>query len=236
ELTAKPSSAAPDPAVFDFDRWLGPASSQPYREFGRGHTHFNWRWSFDFGGGQLSDWICHHYDIAVLALGLQGLDVVEVRACEATFPNKPADLRPTANSYSFEAVYPDGRVIHVSSRNRSGITFTGTEGTLYVTRGQLECTKRELQRITIPAHRQIFGAEGGSHTENFLDCIRHGGLVRSPITELSRVTNVAHLANAAIRTGRSRLVWDPASATAFGAADATRLLQPAYRAPYVLTA
>lgn len=236
ELTVNPPSPAPDPAVFDFNRWLGPAPSQPYRELGRGHTHFNWRWSFDFGGGHLSDWICHHFDIAVLALGLQDQDITEVRACEATFPDKPADLRPTANSYSFEAVYPNGRVIHVSSRNRSGITFVGTEGTLYITRGQLDCTKRELERITIPAHRQIYGAEGGSHTDNLIDCIRHGGLVRSPIAEVSRVTNVAHLANAAIRTGRSRLVWDSASVTALGAADAARLLLPTYRAPHVLPA
>lgn len=236
ELAAKPPSAPPDPAVFDFERWLGPAPSQPYRTLGREHLHYNWRWSFDFGGGQVSDWICHHHDIAVLALGLQDMDVAEVRACQAEFPDLPADLRATARAYSFEAVYPDGRVISVSSRHRGGITFEGSEATLHVTRGRLECSNRALERATIPAHLQIYGPEGGTHADNFIDCIRRGGNVRSPISEVARVTNVAHLANAAFRTGRSRLVWDAASCTAFGAPDATRLLQPAYRSPHALPA
>ena len=83
ELAAKSPSPSPDPASFDFERWLGPAATQPYRSLGREHLHFNWRWTYDFGGGMLSDWICHHYDIAVLAMGLEDFDVSEVRACEA---------------------------------------------------------------------------------------------------------------------------------------------------------
>lgn len=235
-LAANPPSAAPDPAVFDFERWLGPAATQPYRTLGREHMHYNWRWCFDFGGGQLSDWICHHFDIAVLALGLQATDVAEVRACEAEFPDLPPEQRAAARSYAFEAVYPDGRMISVSSRHRGGVTFEGAEATLHVTRGRLECSKRSLERAPIPSHRQIFGPEGGTHGDNFIDCIRHGGLVRSPIEQMARVTNVAHLANAAFRTGRSRLVWDAASVTAFGAPDATRLLHHTYRSPYVLPA
>jgi predicted dehydrogenase len=236
ELAAKPPSPPPDPADFDFERWLGPAPSQPYRNLGREHMHYNWRWTFDFGGGQLSDWICHHHDIAVLALGLEGFDVSEVRACKAEFPKLPLEQRATVKAFSFEAVYPGGRVISVSSKHRGGITFEGTEATLFVTRGELVCSRPAIERMTIPAHRQIYGTEGGTHGANLLDCIRNGGRVRSPIAEVSRVTNVAHLANAAFLTGRSRLVWDPASATAFGAPDATRLLTHAYRAPYVLPA
>lgn len=234
ELAAKPASAPPDPTVFDFERWLGPAPTQPFRNLGREHMHYNWRWTFDFGGGQLSDWICHHYDIAVVALGLEGFDVSEVRECEAEFPKLPPERRATARAYSFQAIYPNGRVLSVSSKHRGGVTFEGSEATLFVSRGKLECSNPALERVAIPAHRQIYGTETGSHGSNFLDCIRHGGRVRAPIDEVARVTNVAHLANAAFRTGRSRLVWDPASATAFGAPDATRLLHHAYRAPYAL--
>lgn len=236
QLAAKPPSPSPDPAIFDFERWLGPAATQPYRTLGGKHMHFNWRWTYDFGGGMLTDWICHHFDIALLALGLESLDVSEVRACKAEFPNLPIEQRATATTYAFEAVYPNGQVISVSSSHRNGITFEGTAATLFVTRGELVCSQPAFESITIPAHRQIFGTEGGTHGTNFLDCIRNGGRVRSPIAEVSRVTNVAHLANAAFRTGRSRLVWDPASATAFGAPDATRLLHHAYRSPYILPA
>jgi predicted dehydrogenase len=235
-LAAKPPSAPPDPAVFDFERWLGPAATQPYRSLGREHLHFNWRWTYDFGGGILSDWICHHYDIAILALGLEGVDVAEVRECQAQFPQRPPEQRATPPTYSFEALYPDGTIISVSNQHRNGIVFEGSEATLFVTRGQLESSNPALERVAIPAHRQIYGTEGGTHHSNFLDCIRHGGRVRSPIAEVSRITNVAHLVNAAFRTDRSRLVWDAASATAFGAPDATRLLHHVYRAPYALTA
>jgi len=37
-------------AGLDYDRWLGPA---PYSPYCKARVHMNWRWNFDYAGGQL---------------------------------------------------------------------------------------------------------------------------------------------------------------------------------------
>ncbi len=230
-LNDKPTPA-PAAADFDYARWLGPAPYRPYREKS---IHFQWRWSYDFGGGQLSDWICHHYDIAVLALNLQGDEVAAIRNAKAAFSDLPAELRSTATNYSFDAVYPNGTVISVSSKNPSGVRIEGTEGWLYVTRGSSDCSPH-LKRVVIPSDQQIFGTSTTSHAQNMMDAIRTGATTRSPIAEVSRVTTVAHLANAALRSGRDAITWNASSGEITDAPDAQRFLAVTYRAPYTLQA
>ena len=54
----KPSQPPPE---LDYDFWTGPSKMLPYIE---GRLHMNWRWHYNYGGGQLLDWIGHHGDIA----------------------------------------------------------------------------------------------------------------------------------------------------------------------------
>ncbi|MCX6937905.1 MAG: Gfo/Idh/MocA family oxidoreductase [Verrucomicrobia bacterium] len=230
----KPS---PVPAASDFDygRWLGPAPYRPYCALKENaKMHYNWRWCYDFGGGQLSDWICHHHDIAVLGLGLEGVEVSEIREAKGTFPDLPVELRATATKYSFEAVYANGTVISVSSSFGGGVRYEGTEGWIAVDRGRISYSNDRLKRLVIPSTQQIFGPSTVGHYENMIECIRTGARPRSPIDEVSRVTTVAHLANAAIRSGRETVVWNAAAGEIVGAPEAQRFLTRTYRAPYVL--
>lgn len=225
--------AMPSPADFDYERWLGPVAHIPYRSLGKEFTHYNWRWYYDFAGGQLSDWICHHYDIAVLALGLEHEPVSELRNITATFPTVKTNLNAAANSYSFEAVYRGGQVISVSDKNPGGLRIEGTDGWVYVTRGRIEHSDN-LRRATIPVEYQIYGTNTTSHQQNLVDCIRNGATPRAPIAEVARITLVSSLANAALRSGTTRLGWDAAAGTVTGAPEAERYLTSTYRAPYSL--
>ncbi len=56
---------SPVPAGVDFEMWLGPA---PSRTFNTGRFHGNWRFSWDYGGGLLTDWGVHLLDIALWAV------------------------------------------------------------------------------------------------------------------------------------------------------------------------
>ena len=49
------------PTELDYDMWIGPARMEPYIA---ARVHYNWRWNYNTGGGQLLDWIGHHCDIA----------------------------------------------------------------------------------------------------------------------------------------------------------------------------
>src|SRR6266498_5372095 len=55
------------PPELDYETWVGPSQMMPYIE---GRVHMNWRWNYNFGGGQLLDWIGHHCDIAHWGLDL----------------------------------------------------------------------------------------------------------------------------------------------------------------------
>jgi predicted dehydrogenase len=66
----------------DWDRWLGPA---PMREYSsvlspRGvHNHFpSWRNFCEYGGGGMTDWGAHHFDIAQWGLGMDQSGPVEI--------------------------------------------------------------------------------------------------------------------------------------------------------------
>jgi predicted dehydrogenase len=52
------------PEGLDWDFWLGPAPWRAYQQFGQNGPHWDWRWIMDYSGGQLTDWIGHHLDIA----------------------------------------------------------------------------------------------------------------------------------------------------------------------------
>jgi predicted dehydrogenase len=61
--------AVPDtapPAELDYEFWLGPAPHKPYNEK---HVHYNFRFFWDYSGGQQTNWGAHHLDIAQWGLG-----------------------------------------------------------------------------------------------------------------------------------------------------------------------
>ena len=61
DKTGKDNPNSEPPAGVDYDFWVGPSQFLP---FNASRFHKNWRWSYEFGGGQLLDWIGHHGDIA----------------------------------------------------------------------------------------------------------------------------------------------------------------------------
>jgi predicted dehydrogenase len=229
-LVTAPMAPQAVPEGFDYDRWLGPAPSAPYFKE-RCHWHF--RWILDYSGGQLSDWIGHHFDISTWALGVERTGPVAIRGASAVFPNGP--LYNTAERYEFEAHYAGGQVIQVSSDNRMGLRIEGKDGWAWVNRGQTEFSDARLQRAPIPANG--FQADRtGNHYANFLDCIETRRRTRCPVDEAHRAASVAHLANLAFRTGRHELKWDPVNERVIDAPDAAALLARAYRAPWQLPA
>jgi hypothetical protein len=50
------------PAELDYDFWLGPA---PYRPYSPNHVHYNFRFFWDYSGGQMTNWGAHHLDTRI---------------------------------------------------------------------------------------------------------------------------------------------------------------------------
>ena len=130
----------PVPEGFDYDRWLGPAPAAPYAP---ARCHVNFRWIYDYSGGQVTDWGGHHPDIAQWGMGTEMTGPVEIRNAKGAFP--PDKLWNTATEFSFEAVYEDGVTMLVSNKEKMGVTFVGSEGTVHADRGKFETDPASLK-------------------------------------------------------------------------------------------
>lgn len=219
-------AAQPIPEELDYEMWLGPSPSLPYV---KERLHFHWRWRYEFAGGQLTDWINHHFDIAQVALGVSDEDPIRITDADATFH---ASIYNTATQYSFTAHYAGGQKIEVSSKFPMGVRIDGSEGWVYADRGSIEHSSPALRALPLPS--QGFSMGEGGHDANFFECVRSRAVSRGPFRHAYHSANAAHLANAALRAGYRELRWDPVAQRVIGAPDAERFLTANYRAPWHL--
>src|SRR5438477_10393470 len=75
----RPQGADPVPETLDWDLWLGPAKTRPYKR--DVYAPFKWRGWRDFGTGALGDMACHTVNMPFRAVKLGYPNVVE---CEET--------------------------------------------------------------------------------------------------------------------------------------------------------
>jgi predicted dehydrogenase len=61
---------AEPPAELDYDLWLGPA---PWRPYNVNRVHYNFRFFWDYSGGQMTNWGAHHLDIAQWGMGMDDI-------------------------------------------------------------------------------------------------------------------------------------------------------------------
>src|SRR5579884_836619 len=99
------------PSYVDYNFWVGPSAWMQYNPC---RFHKDWRWNYDFGGGQLMDWIGHHGDIAHWGLTSTkyGCGVPDERLgpqtveAKADFPAGAA-VWNTATKYRVTCKYPN---------------------------------------------------------------------------------------------------------------------------------
>jgi predicted dehydrogenase len=214
------------PAGFNYDLWLGPAPERPYVP---ALSQVNWRHNYDYSGGMITDWGAHHLDIIQWALGL------DISGGPVAIENAVADLPPpdalfnTPADYVFDVVYANGPRVHVSNRLPNGIRFIGENGRqLFVSRSELTTTPSDLRKEKIrPEEVHLY--ESNHHEKNFVDCIYSGQEPVAPIEAGHRTITISHLANIAIRLGRSGVSWDPLTQTIPNDTKATALLGRALR-------
>jgi hypothetical protein len=90
----RPQGSDPVPETLDWDLWLGPAKTRPYKR--DVYAPFKWRGWRDFGTGALGDMACHTVNMPFRAVKMGYPNVVECeiasRVYEETFP-KSSRLR-----------------------------------------------------------------------------------------------------------------------------------------------
>lgn len=227
QLADRTQPEAP-PAGVNYDLWLGPAPARPYVP---ALFQLNWRHNYDFSGGMITDWGAHHLDIVQWALGMDGSGPSRVEIRTATQPDAAA-LYNTTTDFDFDVIYAGGVRVNVSNLHPRGILFSGEDGrSLFVSRDSIETTPAELRRERIKED-EIRLYESRLHEQNFVDCIFSGEETITPIEVGHRSITIPHLANIAIRLGRSALDWDPVTERFVNDPVADAMLQRPMRRGY----
>lgn len=134
----------------DWDLWLGPAPQVPFDPL---RFAYNWRWFWDYSGGQMTNWGAHSLDIARWALGAKA--PTAVAAFGGRYELKDGGQTPDVQEalYSFPncLVSWTGREINgvealgaAPWNRRTGmrplLEFHGTKGNMILTREGFEVT------------------------------------------------------------------------------------------------
>ncbi len=129
------------PANLDYDVWLGPAPLKPYNEK---HVHYNFRFFWDYSGGQMTNFGAHHLDIAQWALGMDSSGPVEI---EGTATFDPTHTYEVTRTCRITYTYENGVRVVLGQEQKDipqAVTFIGSEGRVFVDRKKIESTPREL--------------------------------------------------------------------------------------------
>jgi len=224
---ASQTATVPVPEGFDYAFWLGAAPEAPYCP---ARVGVNFRWNFDYSGGQVTDWGAHHIDMAQWGLGMDYSGPVAIRNPRGVFAQHP--VYNTATEFSFEAVYESGVKLIVSSKEKGGVKFEGPDGWVWGDRNRHQASTQEIYNSPI-GERELHLYESKDHNRNFIDCILSRKPTAAPIEVAHRSVTIAHLGNIALRTGRS-LLWNPRTEQILDDQGANDMLDRVHRAPWGL--
>ena len=222
-----PQPEMPVPAGFDYDRWLGPAPSAPYTEK---RCHFNFRWIWDYSGGQVTDHGAHYVDLGQWGLGTERSGPVEVEG-KGDFPRQ--GLFNVATAYHIEWTYANGVRFTGDEKGRDVVcvTFEGSEGIVHIG-SRLETEPASLASSLIGPN-ELHLPDVNDHHGNFLECIRTRRTPLAPIEEAHRSATICHIGNIAMKLGR-KLRWDPTKERFIGDTEANEMLSRPQRSPWTL--
>lgn len=191
--------AQPVPDGLDWTKWLGPNEFKSFNaELAPPITNDvypNWRKYKEFGGGGVTDWGAHMFDIVQWALDMDNSGPVEIFAPDAEHPFL---------TYKYE----NGIIMtHEKWEWNNAVLFTGTEGELRIARGKLETTPATVKDIKIgDIHKHVYKSE--NHYKDFLNAMRNR---TKPVCDVEighRTASVCNIGNIAYELKRP-LKWDP---------------------------
>ena len=225
------------PPELDYDMWVGPAEYAPFQ---KNCFHYDWRWWYNFGTGDIGNDGAHEIDYARWGLGVEGLPTTvaalggkyfhdddrqfpDTAMCVFEWPGdgKPGDRRQLVFEMRlWDTCYPHNV--------DSGAEFYGTAGKMFVSkRGKLAVYGERNRRIENPRPKEP-PTLVSNHYDDFLHAIRNERKPRADIQIAHDSVALIHLANVAVRLGRSLHV-DTSQERIIDDQEANRLLSRAYR-------
>jgi len=228
-----PTEQVPDsdpPPELDYDMWLGPAPLRPYN---KNRVHYNFRFFWDYSGGQMTNFGAHHIDIGQWGLGMDESGPVSSEG-EATF--NAEKLYEVTESCRITHTYASGVKMIVGQGHKDipgGTTFLGDKGEIHVNRGVLRSKPEEIVKSPVDPNKDTQLYKSSNHHQNFLECVKTRQLPICDVEIGHRTATVCHLGNIVARLGR-KIQWDPVKEQIVGDDEAAKWVHRPYRAPWTL--
>lgn len=233
---------APVPEWLDYPRWLGPA---PFKHYTRDRcSNSLWWFVSDYALGFIAGWGIHPVDIALLGLPdrfdgpwtLEGTGEFPETGVADTALNW--DVRMQTGSglkMRFTGLpQPAAWKERYGEESGHGTAFEGSEGWIYVRRGKVDSSRKDLLDHPVAAGASDSYLEPtNAHVSNFLESVRTRERSRSDIDVSVTGDAICHVSDIAIRLGRG-LEFDAAEETFIGDAEANRRLKRYMRPPWTL--
>ncbi len=240
----------PLPEGLDYDKWLG---STPYIYYTQDRVHHptdldsrpGWLRLEQFGAGMITGWGVHHIDIAHWGMDTELTGPIEITGA-AQFP--VSGLWNVHGDYEVTAKYATGVTLYINSKNPNGIKFIGTDGWLFVSRGNVGVTATDpttgkeipnkafnasdpkiLQSVIQPSETHLY--ESPEQHKNWLDSILQKKQTISPAEIAHRSCSACLVAFTAMKLG-TKLYWDPVKEVFKNNIEANKLLSRPQRYPY----
>ncbi len=204
------------PTGLDWDLFQGPA---PRREYTHDTWDYNWRWyGWDYGTGEAGNNATHELDIARWALQVNYPYKVDVFAEKNHFLD---DGWTMYDNMEAKFKFSENKSINWNGRSRNaygksieggrGTVIYGTEGSVFINRNGYRLYDingeliNDVKSSDYESGPKLKGAGDMTtkHLQNFMDSIRNGTNLNSPIDDAVVSQSLVHYANISYRSDRS---------------------------------
>jgi predicted dehydrogenase len=240
----------PVPKNLNYEMWLG---STPYVYYTEkrvhpqvGYDRPGWLRCEQFGAGMITGWGAHHVDTAHWGMDTEYTGPIEIWG-SAKFPEK--GLWDVHGDFKTYGLYANGVTMVISGEFTNGIKFIGSEGWIFVSRGNESVTGSDpVKKLADPTAlaasdpkiiKSVIGPdeihlpESKEHHGNWLQSIRTRQQPIAPVEIAHRSCSACLLHHIAMKTKR-KLYWDPIKERFKDDDDANARLSRPMRAPYAL--
>lgn len=241
----------PVPKNLNYDMWLGSTPFVPYTEIGvhpeKGYDRPGWLRREQFGAGMITGWGQHHYDSAAWGMDTELTGPISVEAV-AEFPK--SGLWDVHGDFMAKAEYANGITMYTSGGYTNGIRYEGTEGWIFVSRGDYQATASDPSAkaksslaldasdpkilSSVIGENEIHLYRSDEQHGNWLDCIQSGKQPISPAEIAHRACSICLITHIAMKTNR-KLNWNPGTERFENDDEANSMLSRPDRFPYGVT-
>jgi predicted dehydrogenase len=239
----------PIPKNLNYDAWLGSTPNVYYTEKRvhpqNDYSRPGWLRMEQFGAGMITGWGAHHVDIAHWGMDTEYTGPIEISG-RADFPK--SGLWNVHGLFQTEGVYANGVKMIVSNELPNGVKFEGTEGWIFVTRGDYRASasdpiptgKNKVLPLTASNNKIITSVIGENEINLYKSADQHGNWLESIVSRKQPISpvEIGHrscstclLHHVAMKLKR-KIYWDPMNERFINDDEANAMLNRPHRFPY----